>query len=233
MRSVDPNYILVLGMLFKVNTGSKQVSKRELSLYGLREWLGQLYKRTLSPATNLKTIETASLLRSVPLFSGFKRRELLRFADALHLRSYRKDEYLYRERDPGLGMYIIQSGRVRLLTEDEDGGLHEVKQVSNLGVIGEFALLGDFRRMESAQAVTETRVLGFFRPELKSMVKRDPRTAALLLFALAEHVSEYYVELSSYLIEKDGKMAARRSMDAAQSRLLNQQDGSSSFVVRS
>ena len=198
-----------------------------------REWIGQLYKRTLSPSTNLRTIEIASVLRNVPLFSGFRRRDLLKFADSLHIRSYRKDEYLYRERDPGLGMYIIQSGRVRLLTEDEEGGLHEVKQVSNMGVIGEFALLGDFRRMESAQAIIETRVLGFFRPELKSMVRRDPKTAAVLLFALSEHVSEYYVELSSFLIEKEGKMAARRSMDASRSRLLGQQDTASSFIVRS
>ena len=220
-------------MLFKVNSERNQLSKSDLSFQRFRDWLGQLYKRTLSPATNLRTIEIASVLRNVPLFSGFRRRELVKFADALHIRSYRKDEYLYRERDPGLGMYIVQSGRVRLLTEDEEGGLHEVKQVSNLGVIGEFALLGDFRRMESAQAVTETRVLGFFRPELKSMVKRDPKTAALLLFALAEHVSEYYVELSSFLVEKEGKMAARRSMDAARNRLYGQQDTASSFIVRS
>ena len=220
-------------MLFKVNSGSKQLSKSDSSFRRLREWLGQLYKRTLSPSTNLRTIEIAGVLRNVPLFSGFSRRDLLKFADALHIRSYRKDEYLYRERDPGLGMYIIQSGRVRLLTEDEEGGLHEVKQVANLGVIGEFALLGDFRRMESAQAIVETHVLGFFRPELKSMVKRDPKTAALLLFALAEHVSEYYVELSAFLVEKDGKMIARRSMDAARSRHLGQQDTASSFIVRS
>ena len=220
-------------MPFNVNSGSNQLSKSNLYFPRFREWIGQLYKRTLSPSTNLRTIEIASVLRNVPLFSGFRRRDLLKFADSLHIRSYRKDEYLYRERDPGLGMYIIQSGRVRLLTEDEEGGLHEVKQVSNMGVIGEFALLGDFRRMESAQAIIETRVLGFFRPELKSMVRRDPKTAAVLLFALAEHVSEYYVELSSFLIEKEGKMAARRSMDASRSRLLGQQDTASSFIVRS
>ena len=173
------------------------------------------------------------MLKSVPLFSGFGWRELIKFADALHVRQYQKDEYLYRERDPGLGMYVVQSGRIRLLVEDEEGGLHEVKQVSEFELLGESALLGEYRRMESAQAVTETIVLGFFRPELKSMIKRDPKTAALLLFSLAEHVSEHLIQLSSYLMDKDGKMAARRVIDTSRTKVVGFQDSSPSFIVRS
>jgi len=209
------------------------LKKRSFSILNFRDWIGQLYKRAVSRSANANSIEVAQVLKTVPLFSGFGWRELLKFADALHVRRYQKDEYLYRERDPGLGMYVVQSGRIRLLVEDEEGGLHEVKQVSEFELLGESALLGEYRRMESAQAVTETIVLGFFRPELKSMIKRDPKTAALLLFALAEHVSEHFVQLSSYLMEKDGKMGARRIIDTSKSRVVGFQDSSPSFIVRS
>ena len=199
----------------------------------IRDRISQIYRRAVDKSANVRTIEIAKVLKSVPLFAGFKWGELIKFADSLHIRSYRKDEFLYRERDPGLGLYIIQNGRVRLLTEDEDGGMHEFRQAADFEVIGEFALLGDYRRMESAQAVTETSVLGFFRPELKSMMKRDPRTAALLLSALAEHVSGHFVQLASFLAEKEGKMGARRTIDASRSRIIAPHDGSSSFIVRS
>ncbi len=172
------------------------------------------------------------MLKAVPLFSGLNRSVMQKFAESLHVRSYRRDEYLYRERDPGLGMYIIQTGRIRLVVEDEDGQLHEVKQISDYDVMGEYALLGDYRRLESAQAVTETTVLGFFRPELKSMLKRDPKTAALLLSSLADYTSDQYMRLASFLIEKEGKMNARRILDVAQSRVTPSQN-TSYFVVRS
>ena len=206
---------------------------RSLSTLNLRDRVGQLYRKTVSRSTNVHTIEVAQVLKAVPLFAGFGWRELIKFADVLHIRQYQKDEYLYRERDPGLGMYIVQSGRIRLVVEDEEGGLHEVKQVSECELLGESALLGEYRRMESAQAVTETVVLGFFRPELKSMIKRDPKTASLLLFALGEHISEHFVQLSSFLMEKDGKMSARRMIDTSKSRVVGFQDSSSSFIVRS
>lgn len=202
-------------------------------MLSFRDRVGQLYRKTVNRSANVHAIEIAQVLKTVPLFSGFGWRELIKFADALHVRQYQKDEYLYRERDPGLGMYIVQSGRIRLVVEDEEGGLHEVKQVSEYELLGELALLGEYRRMESAQAVTETVVLGFFRPELKSMIKRDPKTAALLLFALGEHVSEHFIQLSSFLIDKEGKMVARRAIDTSKSRVVGFQDSSSSFIVRS
>lgn len=202
-------------------------------MLSFRDRVGQLYRKTVNRSKNIHAIEIAQVLKSVPLFSGFGWRELIKFADALHIRQYQKDEYLYRERDPGLGMYIVQSGRIRLVVEDEEGGLHEVKQVSEYELLGELALLGEYRRMESAQAVTETVVLGFFRPELKSMIKRDPKTAALLLFALGELVSEDFIQLASFLIDKEGKMNARRAIDTSRSRVVGFQDSSASFIVRS
>ena len=202
-------------------------------MFNLREWFGRLYRKTMKRSSNVHTIEVAQVLKAVPLFAGFGWRELIKFAEALHIRRYQKDEYLYRERDPGLGMYIVQSGRIRLVVEDEEGGLHEVKQVADYELLGELALLGEYRRVESAQAVTETVVLGFFRPELKSMIKRDPKTAALLLFALGEHVSEHFVQLSTFLMDKEGKMASRRTIDTSKSRAVGFQDSSSSFIVRS
>ena len=203
----------------------------ESSMRRFTGWASQLYQRTVSPQPTTRTAEITKVLRSVPLFTSFTRSDMQNFAEALHIRSYRKDEYLYRERDPGLGMYIIQSGRVRLLTEDEEGNLHEVQQLGDFEIVGEFALLGDFRRLETAQAVTDSTVLGFFRPELKSMLRRDSKTAALLLSALAEHVSGYYVRLSSMLIEKEGKMAGKRLINASKNQGIPHQD-TSSFIVR-
>ncbi len=197
----------------------------------VREWFERAYRRSFRPQLDLHTQEIAQTLRSVPLFSEFNRGAIRTLAESLHAREYKRDEYIYRERDPGLGMYIVQSGRVRLLTEDEDGSLHESHQIGENEVFGHLALLGDFRRYETAQSITETRVLGFFRPELKVMIKRDPRTASVFLHALAGLAAEQHVSFYNLLIEKEGKMAATRMHDIATSRA-DTAAPNASFIIR-
>lgn len=197
----------------------------------IREWLDRLYRRAFRPQLDIRTQKIAQVLRSVALFSEFNRGVIRSLAESLHVREYKRDEYIYRERDPGLGMYIVQTGRVRLLTEDEEGNLHESHQIGDFEIFGHLALLGDFRRFETAQAVTETSVFGFFRPELKAMIKRDPRTAATLLHALAGHAADQHVSLYNLLVEKEGKMMATRMHDVATKRV-DPPSSSASFVVR-
>lgn len=198
----------------------------------MKEWLNRVYRRAFRPQLDAPTQEIAQVLRSIPFFSEFPRSTIRHLAESLHVREYKRDEYIYRERDPSLGMYIVESGRVRLSAEDEEGNLHEAKQMADLDIFGELALLGDFRRLETAQAVTETRVLGFFRPELKSMIKRDPKTAALLLDALAGYIAARHVALFELLAAREGKLVMMRMLDVAELES-NGSAGSSSFVVRS
>ncbi len=197
----------------------------------IKEWLDRLYRRAFRPQLDIRTQEIAQTLRSVPLFAEFNRSAIRGLAESMHVRDYKRDEYIYRERDPGLGMYVVQTGRVRLLTEDEEGNLHESNQVGDFEIFGHLGLLGDFRRFETAQAITETSVFGFFRPELKSMIKRDPRTAAALLLSLSGLAAEQHVSLYNLVVEREGKMIASRINDAASKRVDPQAPGTS-FVVR-
>lgn len=208
-----------------------QFESTQRNLLQFREWLQRLYRRAFRPKLDIRTQAIAQALRSVDLFANFNRGTIRSLAEALHVREYKRDEYIYRERDPGLGIYIVQSGRVRLLTEDEEGNLHESQQAGDFEIFGHLALLGDFRRFETAQAITETSVFGFFRPELKSMIKRDPRTAAALLHALAGYAAEQHVAMYNLLVEKEGKVMATRMHNVA-TKGGDSKSPSASFVVR-
>lgn len=158
--------------------------------------------------------EVVNTLREVPIFQHFPRGVLYDLAELVHLRTYKRDEFIYYERDPGIGFYIVQHGRVRLLTED-GRGVHELRQVSEYELFGELSVLGDFRRMETAQAVTEVEVLGFFSPDLTSMLKRNPRAGADVLAALARYVAARQVALVERIAERSGKVEAMQMLDAA------------------
>ncbi len=172
-------------------------------------------RRLFPSGEDSQTQEVIEALQQVAIFRNLPRVALRDLADAVHRRDYKRDEFLYYERDPGLGMYVVQQGRIRLLIEDDAGAVHELRQVGEHEFFGKLSLLGDFRRIETAQAITETRVLGFFRPDLKTIIKRRPGSGAVIVDALARNLAAMETELIRVLVEKDGKIEALRMVDNA------------------
>ena len=177
--------------------------------------LRDVYRRMFRRQEDARTREVVEVLKQVSLFKGFSRSALRDLAEVVHRRDYRRDEFLYYENDPGLGLYIIQRGRVRLLTEDENGGVQELRQAVENEFFGTLSLLGESRRMETAQAATETRVFGFFSPDLKTMLKRNPSVGAAAVVALARHLAAGQVALLEQMAQDRGKVAALRLLDDA------------------
>ena len=173
------------------------------------------YRRMFQRQEDARTREIVETLLQVPLFHDLPRGVLRDLADAIHARRYKKSEFIYYERDPGLGMYIVQRGQVRLMTEDEAGAVHELRQAKAYEVFGDISVLGDFRRLETAQAVSEVHLLGFFRPDLRNMIKRNPKSGVAVVSALAQHAAARQAELVRLVAESDGKVAAMRLLDGA------------------
>ena len=106
---------------------------------------------------------------------------------------------------------------MRLFTEDEAGLVHDLRQVSEHELFGELSLFGsgDLRRTETAQALTETRVIGFFSPDLKTMLRRTPKTAAAVTIVLARYLALRQMEMVRLLSERKDKAAAMRLLNGA------------------
>ena len=177
------------------------------------------FQRVFSSSEDPKITEAVETLKQVPMLHGMSRSVLRDLAAAVHRRDYKRDEFLYYEHDPGLGMYVVQRGRIRLLVEEKAGAVHELRQIGENEVFGKLSLLGDFRRVETAQAMTDSRVIGFFRPDLKTILKRHPASGAALLEAIARNLAAMETELVRVLVEKDGKVEAMRLVDSATARI--------------
>ena len=172
--------------------------------------LRSVYRRMFRRQEDTRTREAVAVLNQVSLFQGLSRGALTEVSELMHRRNYRRDEFIYYANDPGLGLYIVQRGRVRLLVEDAEGGVYELWQAGEADFFGVLSILGDFRRMETAQAVTEAQVLGFFSPDLKTLIKRNPSLGAAVIEALARHQAEQQVTLVERMAEEEGLEAALR-----------------------
>jgi CRP-like cAMP-binding protein len=84
-----------------------------------------------------------------------------------------------------MGMYIIDSGKVAIVSEPSSIQFTEL-QVGDF--FGEVALLDEAPRSATALAKGPCRVFGFFQPDLLSLIERDPRLGVKIVLRLARMI---------------------------------------------
>jgi len=169
---------------------------------------GRLYRRLFRQRLDPQTREIAEVLRGVSALNHLSSAALYTMASATHRRSYRRGESLYYEGDPGLGLYVVESGRVRLVSDANPEHPRELCELGPNDLFGVLSLLGDFRRLETVETITEARLLGFFRPDLKNVMRRSPKSGAQITMALARHMGGQHVGVIRRLKEQEGRATA-------------------------
>lgn len=112
---------------------------------------------------------------------------LSEIAAGMHLKHFPRGEMILREGEAGNALYLIVSGKVRVLKVDPrnpDGDLIEIATLDEGEIFGEFAILADFRRHASVQAVADCHVYEIPRDLVGSLTTTYPEMAA--------HLEGYY-----------------------------------------
>ncbi|MCC6276949.1 MAG: cyclic nucleotide-binding domain-containing protein [Oligoflexia bacterium] len=135
----------------------------------------------------------SSILAQNILFRNLSKSELRFIEKIIHIRKYRAGEYIFRQNENGVGMYIIAKGRVDITIIDDifiDPSEEKEVVVTRLepgDFFGELALVEDVsRRSASAVASSDTILIGFFKPDLLEILERDPGIGVKVIFRLAE-----------------------------------------------
>ena len=131
-----------------------------------------------------------TLLKKVPIFSDLTPKELAEVEKIVHQRRYKKSETIIHDGDPGLGMYIIVSGSVEIVEEDEKVGKKTLAKLSDGSFFGDMALLDEEPRSASAIALVDSDIMGFFRPDFLDLIYRKPKLGIKVLLALARVIGE-------------------------------------------
>jgi len=126
-------------------------------------------------------------LKGLSLFKRLTSRELRELDELLHERSYQKDEVIFDEGDTGLGLYIVVSGRVKIVSSH--AALQRVAPECGPGdFFGELAMFEESQRTARAVAAEPTQVLALFRTEFVSLLERDRGIGVKILFELTRTV---------------------------------------------
>jgi CRP-like cAMP-binding protein len=146
---------------------------------------GNIFKRESSQKETVLAI-----MRRVPLFHGIKKAGLVEFQKLIHKRSYKSEETIFWEGEPGVGMYIVLEGQVGIYKELGDDQREELARLKRGEFFGELALLDESPRSATAIATEQSTILGLFRPDLMELIERKPRLGNKFLFNLAMLIGE-------------------------------------------
>ncbi|NVM21334.1 MAG: cyclic nucleotide-binding domain-containing protein [Desulfobacterales bacterium] len=147
-------------------------------------------------------------LKSNPLFDGFSSRDIKNIGKIVHLRRFKKDEIIFKEDEPGTGMYVIRTGSVRITKhKKKEGGDSEEEVITMLkqnDFFGELALVEKtrFPRTASAYADNECELIGFFKPDLLELVERNPRLGVKIVLRIAEIIGSRLRTTTELLTER-------------------------------
>ena len=149
---------------------------RHLCNFDMDSFWGNIFKREDQQ-------DTYALLKQIPIFEKMSRRELSAIERIMYRREYRSGEVIFRQGEPGVGMYVVQHGTVSIVFEPTGQVLAELHDGD---FFGEIALLNETPRSATAQARTDCTLWGLFQPELLDLLGRDPRLGVKLLLPLAQ-----------------------------------------------
>ncbi len=161
----------------------------------LSQAMHSLSVRMIQRQEDERTRHIVDTLQSVSLFETVTRGALREISQLVHPRDFLPGEVIYHVRDPGLGLYIVQRGSVQLLVGTETEKVVELGRVEAFEVFGVMSLFSESRRLETARAIEDTRVLGLFTSDLEALMHHSPTVAARVSFAVARHVSSLHYSM--------------------------------------
>ena len=124
------------------------------------------------------------LVRS-PLFAELSPAALDKLAALLRRRHYRAGEPVFREGDPGMALYIVETGEVKILLGGSEGKEVVLSLLGPGEFLGEFALLDGEPRSADAVATGPADLLVLPREDFLRFLREVPTVAINMLAALS------------------------------------------------
>ncbi len=121
--------------------------------------------------------------------------ELAALASGARRRRYARGEALFREGDPGFGLYVIEQGRVKVALTSPEGRERILALRGPGDVLGELAVLDGGACSEDAVALEACTAVFLRREAVADFLERHPESALRLLQLLARRLHSTELQL--------------------------------------
>jgi len=119
----------------------------------------------------------------------------------VHHRTYASGDFVFKNRAPGEGMYIIMKGTIKITIGTRSGDEKVLAELKEGDFFGELALFDNEPRSANALATTDSKLIGFFTADLLSLQDRNPQMTNKILMNLGSMLGERLRSTNHLLLE--------------------------------
>jgi len=135
-------------------------------------------------------MEVHVALENASLFSRLSPRYLRGLAKACTKRTYETGDFLVKQGNPGVGLFVITSGKVKVVKTTERGERFEIASHGPGEVIGEMSVLDGATRTADVVAVERTTCLVLASWAFNSFMEAHPEVALQILPVVVKRFRE-------------------------------------------
>jgi CRP/FNR family transcriptional regulator, cyclic AMP receptor protein len=122
------------------------------------------------------------------LFQGMDTEAAESLVKELEMVDVHRGDILFNEGEPGDSLYIILSGKIKLVRRAADGRQNLIALMGQSEMVGELSLFDPGPRTATATAVIDTRLARLRKPSLRTWLNDRPEIAEQLLRVLARRL---------------------------------------------
>ena len=160
-------------------------------------------------------VERKELIAGVPLFQSLSESDRETLAASFVRHNFDRGEMIFRQGDPGVHLYLVESGRIKITTLAADGREAFVAIIGPGQVFGELSLFESQQRTADARAMETTTVHALAHDDFRPYVGAHPEVAWELLKVLVGMVRRQDQAIQDMVFLDVGGRVARRLLDLA------------------
>jgi CRP-like cAMP-binding protein len=141
--------------------------------------------------------EEIDFLRTVPIFADLQDSELKRVAKVGIRQRYKKGNIIVLEQEAGAALFIIVSGKVKVVRMDEDGREVILSIFGPGEFFGEMSLLDGLARSASVVATAKSELFMIHRRDFLALLHQYPQVAISLLAELTMRLRKADTQIKS------------------------------------
>lgn len=149
------------------------------------------------PGEGVIMLEEVTFLRNVPIFNELSDQELEKIAALGVRKKYKKGSIILLEEETGAALFVIVTGKVKIVRMDDDGREVILSILSESDFFGEMAILDGLTRSASVVATSKSELFMIHRRDFLKLLNDYPLVAIALLRELTGRLRKADTQIKS------------------------------------
>jgi len=154
-------------------------------------------------------------LKEIPLFAHLKDGQLKEIASRCRKVQFKKGEVIFHKTDMSTDLYIVDSGALKAVLSDDDGGEMVLARFEPGAFFGELSLLDGQGRSATIVADTDAGLSVLSQPVFLELVNGDPKMAIALMTTLVSRLRKADEKIESLVFQEVGERLIRALLDGS------------------